>query len=365
MMQSMAAKGQVRLPVVPHAVHVPQVNSVSQLVPLAWIAGGILAGLLVQFVVLRPLYRLGRLRRWRVLASISGILASVAVLWGALAGIYIGLEQVTLTVHEAALVNRSIGALGILSITWVAARFAAAAVSSFGRRTDQRMFSASLFASVVQGAIIVVGILTVLSSFGIAIAPLLTTLGLGGLAVALALRDTLSNLFSGIHIVGSRQFRPGDYVKFDLNNIEGEIVDIKWRTTMIRDLQNNIIVVPNEKIAASIFVNYSATAGDIVVPINALMPWKGRSTDLEFIATRAAREATAEVAGLADLEKCSVELTAVNETNVQVTAYLPIGNIHNRPRAVSSFLSRLFDGAGRANMGVSRAPAAEAGRPAQ
>jgi hypothetical protein len=101
------------------------------------------------------------------------------------------------------------------------------------------------------------------------------------------------------------------------------------------------------------------------VPINALMPWKGRSTDLEFIATRAAREATAEVAGLADLEKCSVELTAVNETNVQVTAYLPIGNIHNRPRAVSSFLSRLFDGAGRANMGVSRAPAAEAGRPAQ
>ena len=365
MIDPMAAKGQVHLPVVPHAVHVPQVSSVSQLVPLAWIVGGIVVGLLVQYLVLRPLNRLSRLRRWRVLASIAGILASVAVLWGALAGVYIGLDQVTLTVREAALVNRAVGALAILSLTWVAARFAAAAVSSFGRRTDSRMFSASLFASVIQGAIIIVGILTVLSSFGIAIAPLLTTLGLGGLAVALALRDTLSNLFSGIHIVGSRQFRPGDYVKFDLNNIEGEIVDIKWRTTMIRDLQNNIIVVPNEKIASSIFVNYSATAGDIVVPINALVPWKGRTTDLEFIAMRAAHEATAEVAGLADTDKCYVELTAVNETNVQVTAYLPIGNIHNRPRAVSSFLARLFDGAQRANMGVSPAPAAAAAPPAQ
>lgn len=365
MMQRMAAKGQVHLPVVPHAVHVPQVDSVSQLVPLAWIVGGILVGLAVQFLVLRPLNRIGRLRRWRVIASIAGILASVAVLWGALAGIYIGLDQVTLTVHEASLVNRAVGALAILSLTWVAARFAAAAVSSFGRRTDQRMFSASLFASVIQAAIIVVGILTVLSSFGIAIAPLLTTLGLGGLAVALALRDTLSNLFSGIHIVGSRQFRPGDYVKFDVNNIEGEIVDIKWRTTMIRDLQNNIIVVPNEKIAASIFVNYSATAGDIIVPINALVPWKGRSNELEFLAMRAAREATAEVAGLADTDKCYVELTAVNETNVQITAYLPIGTIHNRPRAVSAFLTRLNDSVHRANMGVTPPPAASAERPVQ
>lgn len=331
-------------------------NSVSQLVPLAWIAGGILAGFAVQHLVLHPLYLAGRKREWHAAATAASIFGAVAVLWGALAGIYIGLDRVTLTVRQASLIDRAIGALAILSLTWVAARFCAAAVTSFGRRTDQRMFSASLFASVIQAAVVTIGVLTVLSSFGIAIAPLLTTLGLGGLAVAIALRDTLSNLFSGIHIVSSRQLRPGDYVKFDVNSIEGDIVDIKWRTTTIRDLQNNVIVVPNEKIAGSIFINYSATAGDVVVPINALIPWKGKIAELERLAMRAACEATAEVSGLADTAKCSIEVTALNETTVQVTAYLPIGNIRNRPRASSSFLARFYDAAHAANMGVTAAP---------
>jgi small-conductance mechanosensitive channel len=215
------------------------------------------------------------------------------------------------------------------------------------------MFSASLFASVVQGAIFIVGIITVLGQFGIAIAPLLTTLGLGGLAVAIALRDTLSNLFSGIHIVSSRQIRPGDFIKFDIG-IEGEILDIKWRTTMIRNLQNTIVIVPNEKIAASSFTNYTMSAGDTLLPVTATLAWKGSYERLRAIAARAACEATAEFAGMAEIDRCYVDLTAVNETNLQITAYMPLSHVQDRYNAATAFLRRVYDDALAAGMGVAK-----------
>jgi small-conductance mechanosensitive channel len=197
---------------------------------------------------------------------------------------------------------------------------------------------------------LIIGLLTVLSSMGIAIAPLLTTLGLGGLAVALALNDTLSNLFAGVQIVAARQLRVGDYVKFDF--AEGEVVDIHWHNTTIRDFQNNLTIVPNSKINTSPFTNYSMCVSELMVPVNAVVPWKGPINGLRAIAQSAAAEAVTEVAGRIEAESARVFLSAVNETNVQITALLPIGTIENRMRAVSSFLRRIHDGALEANMGL-------------
>ena len=90
---------------------------------------------------------------------------------------------------------------------------------------------------------------------GIEITPVLTALGVGGLAVALALQDTLSNLFSGIHIIASKQIKPGDYVKLDSGN-EGYVVDVGWRNTTIRALANNMIIIPNAKLASAIITNF-------------------------------------------------------------------------------------------------------------
>src|SRR5689334_6747362 len=108
----------------------------AQLAPLAWIAGGIVLGLLVQFAVLQPLAQISRRRGWHAVGTFAATFAAVAVLWGALAGVYVALDNVVLTVREATLVNRSIGALLVLSLTWIAARLAAGVVTSFGRRTE-------------------------------------------------------------------------------------------------------------------------------------------------------------------------------------------------------------------------------------
>ena len=306
-------------------------------VPLAWVFGGIIVGLIVQFGLLLPLQRLAKRQGWDAVGTIAAITASVAVLWCALAGLYIGLGSVVLTPRTGIFLDRLISSLAILSVTWVLARFLGAGVAAYGRHADKRIFSASLYSNVVQGAVMVVGIITVLGSFGVSIAPLLTTLGLGGLAVAIALRDTLANLFSGIHIVASRQIRPGDSVKFDFG-VEGEVSDIQWRSTTIRDAQNNTVIVPNEKVAGSVLVNYSLGSNDQLVPVSATVPWKGNYHELEALATRASRGA-------------AVALTGVNEASLEVTAYLPVENAKDRAAAAAEFRRRLYDAARTAGMG--------------
>lgn len=313
-------------------------QSTAALLPLAWVAGGIVAGFVLQFGLLRPLQRIGRRQGWDAVATIAEIVGSVIVLWCALAGLYIGLGNVSLTVRTGLFLDRIIGALAILSVTWVLARFLGTAVSAYGRSSDRRIFSASLYSNIVQGAVLIVGILTVLSTFGVSIAPLLTTLGLGGLAVALALRDTLANLFSGIHIVASHQIRPGDFVKFDFG-VEGQVTDIKWRSTTVLDAQNNPVVIPNEKVAGSVLINYSQAASGQTMAVSATVPWKGNFHELEALASRASRGA-------------AIALTGVNEGSLEVTAYLPVESANSRGSAAAEFRRRLYDAARTANMGA-------------
>ncbi len=325
-------------------------QTLSALWPLAWVLGGILAGLIAYVTILRPLQRAGETQGWTALSAISSILGSVVVLWGALAGLYVGLDRVALSPRAAAFADRGMTVIFVLSLTWIAARLAAASITSFNRRTEHRLFSVSLSSTLVQSAILIIGLLTVFGSLGIAIAPLLTTLGLGGLAVALALNDTLTNLFAGVHIVAARQIRVGDYVKFDF--AEGQVTDIQWHNTTIRDLQNDLIVIPNAKVNTSVFTNYSMGAARVIVPVTAALAWKGPYAQLQQIAKAAAADAIRD-AGQQQNADCDVLLTALNETNVQVTAYLPVDRVRDRMQAISSFLQRLHDGAVAANMGQS------------
>ena len=99
------------------------------------------------------------------------------------------------------------------------------------------------------------GLLVLLAQYHVAITPILTALGVGGLAVALALQDTLSNLFSGFYVAVAGQIRLGDYIKLNTGE-EGYVTDIGWRSTTIRALANNHVIIPNSKLAQAIVTNY-------------------------------------------------------------------------------------------------------------
>ncbi len=100
-----------------------------------------------------------------------------------------------------------------------------------------------------------VGGMIILDLLGIEIAPLLAGLGIGGLAVALALQDTLSNFFAGMYMLADKPIEKGNYISFD--GFEGYVEEISWRNTKIRSWDNNLIILPNSKLSQTTLVNYT------------------------------------------------------------------------------------------------------------
>lgn len=133
---------------------------------------------------------------------------------------------------------------------WYAEEMAPKTDSKF----DDEIFP--LFKKIGSALIYVIGLTIVLSTMGIEVSALIAALGVGGLAVALALQDTLSNFFAGVHLLADRPVRPGDYIKIDGTDVIGTIEEIGWRSTRIRTWDNNIVYVPNSKMSASILINY-------------------------------------------------------------------------------------------------------------
>lgn len=95
-------------------------------------------------------------------------------------------------------------------------------------------------------------------------------MGVGGIAVALALQDTLANFFAGIHILVEEPISVGDSIRLSSNE-EGVVTDIGWRTTRVLTGQNNTIVIPNTKITSGILVNYSLPRKRLVLSVPILV----------------------------------------------------------------------------------------------
>ncbi|MCS6930397.1 MAG: mechanosensitive ion channel family protein [Saprospiraceae bacterium] len=140
--------------------------------------------------------------------------------------------------------------------------------------------TASLVQTVLQVVVYIIGLLVVLQMLGIAITPMLTALGVGGLAVALALQDTLSNLFAGIQIIASRKIRPGDFIRLSDGTEEGYVTDITWHYTSVRMLSNQVVIIPNARLANAIVTNTSLPTEEITARLDVGVHY---DSDLEHV----------------------------------------------------------------------------------
>lgn len=178
----------------------------------------------------------------------------------------------------------------ILTITRVIARTVSGVIDMQIERSQQAVPKTTLLNAIVNGIIYAMGILVVLQYYGISIAPILTALGVGGMAVALALQETLANIFSGLHLILSKQLRLGDYIHLSSGE-EGRVTDITWRfTTIVPVGDGNMVVIPNQKIASSIITNYSMPRHDIVIKIPVGVAYDSDLQKVEEVTLEVARQ---------------------------------------------------------------------------
>ncbi len=124
-----------------------------------------------------------------------------------------------------------------------------------------------LLRKVLKTSVTVLGVLIILGKWEVQIGALLGALGIGGLAIALALNSSLSNVFSGIQLIMDRSVNVGDKVQLESGEV-GVVLDIGLRTTLMQTYDNEVISLPNSQLANARIKNYTKPDATIRVGVN-------------------------------------------------------------------------------------------------
>lgn len=233
--------------------------------------------------------------------------------------------------------------LGAIIITKIASSLILPSISERINRisgSGEVSFSVSIFSSIIGVILISVGVGVILAIWNVSLIPLITTLGIGGLAVAIALQDTLSNFFAGIQVLLVHQIRVGDYIKLE-NTDEGVVVDINWRNTTIRDLYNNLIIIPNSKLISSITKNFYLPEQEmsIVVPVEVSI--ENDLKKVEEVTLSVAEEVQKTLEGAVKTWQPLVRYQAFSDYSVKFNVILRIAEYTHQFSVKHEFLKRL------------------------
>ncbi|HYL38856.1 MAG TPA: mechanosensitive ion channel family protein [Bryobacteraceae bacterium] len=182
------------------------------------------------------------------------------------------LRVVTLPPKYAQFGLQMVTALGILLVFYAFAKMVTLYLSRLSRKDPALERVTDPAAFVAQVLFAVLASIVVLENLGVHLTAIWTTLGVGSVAIALALQETLSNFFAGIYLLADRPIGSGDYIKLD-SGYEGFVVHVGWRSTSIRTLGNNIVVVPNLSVSKAIITNYSKPEERMGISVRVAAPY--------------------------------------------------------------------------------------------
>jgi small-conductance mechanosensitive channel len=149
----------------------------------------------------------------------------------------------------------------------------------YSNKVDVLRASRGVAQGIIRAIILCLGLLILLDSFGVSITPFIASLGIGSLAVALALQPTLENFFSGIQIIIDKPIQVGQFIKLDSGD-EGYVQKIGWRSSWVRMLPNNTMVIPNKVLVNSKVINYYYPDQNMAVLVQVGVHY---SSDLEHV----------------------------------------------------------------------------------
>ncbi|GAA0645658.1 mechanosensitive ion channel family protein [Streptomyces thermocarboxydovorans] len=303
------------------------------------VAAGLLAALALR-MLLRWLGRKAELTRWRGDDVIVDALRMVVPLAAVAGGVASAAAALPLTRTVQHTVNQVLTVLLIFAATVSVARVVAGLVQSVTQSRSGVAGSATIFMNITRILVLAIGFLVALQTLGISIAPLLTALGVGGLAVALALQDTLANLFAGIHILASKTVQPGDYIRLSSGE-EGYVEDINWRQTTVRELSNNLVVIPNGQLAKTNMTNYMRPEQKLTVLVQVGVSYDSDLEHVERVTTEVVAETMKEITGAVPEHEPAVRFHTFGDSRIGFTVILGVGEFSDQYRIKHEFIKRL------------------------
>jgi small-conductance mechanosensitive channel len=245
----------------------------------------------------------GGTTRYRIFDAIDGPIILLVLVIGGTSAVAVALKHwqsgINLDTDIALLAQRTGSVIAIAVVSFMLARVVnvlfAWYLTTFAENTATRLDDQLLppVRRLTPLVIYSIALLLALAVFDIAITPLLATLGIGGIAIALAAQPTLSNYFAGTYVISEGEIHVGDFIEIE-GGPSGYVEAISWRSTKVRSFFNNLIIIPNSMMAENMITNYSRPAPAINVIVNCGVSYSSDLQQVQDIAITAATELAIE-----------------------------------------------------------------------
>ncbi len=258
-----------------------------------------------------------------------------------LSGFYVALKSLPILIQYNLLLDGAFFLLVVTLITLVVSKILSLLVTRWFKVQKRFERTPKLINKVITAVTYIVAFLMILSYFEIEITPLVATLGLGGLAVGLALQSTLSNFFSGLHIISDRPINVGDFIELQDANISGYVEDIGWRSTRIKTLPNTIVIIPNSRLAESIIINDSLPEPEMAALVQCGVAYGSDLEKVETITVDIAKKIQKTIPGAVRNFEPFIRYNAFGDSNINFTVILRVEKFVDKYLVTHEFIKAL------------------------
>ena len=308
---------------------------------VGFVVGGLVVGILLEFVIIRRAHKLAEQTRFKWDDLLIGSLRGVATIWLGAGGVYLALNVGTPDPLLLSTMRNVLMVVMIWSVVIAGMRLVGGAVEVLSGRTGGAIKSPTLVINLARAAVATLGLFIILQNLGIDITALITALGIGGIAVALALQETLGNLFAGIQIILSKQVRQGDYVRLSSGE-EGWVTDVRGRSTTIQTFPDgNLVMVPNSLLASSIVKNLSMPRRALWVTLEVGVSYDSDLQHVETVALDVAQQVLDEVDGGVPGEDPIVRYHTFGDSSINFDVRMMVREFRSQGPVKHEFIKRL------------------------
>ncbi len=297
-------------------------------------------GFLAQILVNTRLRKVAEKTPWKGDDVIIAGLRGRIILWSVIIGLYAAIPLLHLPPDYHFIVQKVLLVLVILSITLTVSSIVSGFIRVQSGEAKGEIFSTSIFTIFSRVIVMSIGLLIILQALNISITPILTALGVGGLAVALALQETLGNLFAGLNILIAGKIMVGNYIQLQSGEA-GYVTDINWRSTTIRQLSNNFVIIPNSKLASSITTNFNLPEIEMSTLVEVGVAYDSDLEKVEKVTIEVARDVLKSVEGGVVNFEPFTRYHTFGDSSINFTVILRVKEFVNQYLVKHEFVKRL------------------------
>lgn len=298
--------------------------------------------IIIRGVAFKFLYRWAKSTETKLDDIVIKSLRNPSIYWCIAVGLYAGVAISDLPQKYLSSLSAVIHVIIIFSITIAAANLVGKIFKHYVQQSELPIPTTGLAYGIIKGSIFAMGLLIILSMLGISITPLITALGVGGIAVALALQDTLANLFAGMHVLMEKSVKVGDFIRLE-GGLEGFVTDITWRTTRIRMIpSNNMVIIPNNKLSQSIVTNFNLPDKSMAVVIPVGVSYASDVDKIERILMDVGNNAAAVLPGLIKEQKPVVRFASFGQSSLDFSLIVFVKEVMDQYPAQHEIRKMIF-----------------------